>query len=168
MGAARAVSPNAHVALTRKHFPGTKPIAYAGAKAGGGIVHRFGLSDSILVFDQHRVFCADAARSIKRLAAENPERKTAVEADTPAQALRFVELGVDIIQCERFTVDALAAFCDAARRRNPRIVINAAGGINASNAGAYAQAGADVLVTSWPYFGAPFDVKMRFEAQTKR
>ena len=50
LDAARAVSPNAHVALTRKHFPGTKPIAYAGAKAGGGIVHRFGLSDSILDF----------------------------------------------------------------------------------------------------------------------
>ena len=83
LDAARAVSPGVQIALTRKHAPGTKPIAYAGLRAGGGIVHRFGLSDSILVFDQHRVFCEDFDRSLKRLQAESPERKVAVEAGGP-------------------------------------------------------------------------------------
>ena len=148
--AARTEAPSVHIALTRKHFPGTKPIAYAGLYAGGGIVHRFGLSDSILVFDQHRVFCADEARAIKRLMRQCPERKCAAEAGTPEEALRFVELGVDIIQCERFPVESLAGFVPVAKRLNPKLVINAAGGINESNAADYARAGADVLVTSWP------------------
>lgn len=164
LDAARAVSPGVQIALTRKHAPGTKPIAYAGLRAGGGVVHRFGLSDSILVFDQHRVFCEDFDRSLKRLQAESPERKVAVEAGGPEEALGFVRLGVDIVQCERFSPEALAAFCSEARRINPRLVINAAGGIHAGNAAQYAAAGADVLVTSWPYFAAPFDVKMRFSA----
>lgn len=161
--AARAAAPDVHVALTRKHFPGTKPVAYAGLYAGGGIVHRFGLSDSILVFDQHRAFCSDPAAAIRRLMAQCPERKVAVEAASPEEALRFVALGIDIIQCERFSPEALAAFVPEAKRLNSKLVINAAGGISASNAAQYARAGADVLVTSWPYYGAPFDVKMRFE-----
>ena len=43
--------------------------------------------------------------------------------------------------------------------------INAAGGINDSNAYEYAQTGADVLVTSWVYFGRPFDIKMKISSE---
>lgn len=39
-----------------------------------------------------------------------------------------------------------------------------AGGVNGENAAAYARAGADMLVTSWVYFGKPFDIKMKIEA----
>lgn len=42
----------------------------------------------------------------------------------------------------------------------PRPLVAAAGGINASNAGAYAAAGADLLVTSSPYYAPPRDVKV--------
>ena len=40
--------------------------------------------------------------------------------------------------------------------------INAAGGINGDNVGDYADTRCDVLVTSWPYFGRPADIKMSF------
>ena len=52
-----AAGSKAKVAVTRKHFPGTKTISLNAALLGGAIVHRAGLSESILVFDQHRVFC---------------------------------------------------------------------------------------------------------------
>ena len=52
--AARSVNPQAVVAGTRKHYPGGKRIALAGLLAGGGTVHRLGLSDSILVFAKIR------------------------------------------------------------------------------------------------------------------
>lgn len=162
LAAARAENPGAQVALTRKHFPGAKLVSYAGALAGGGIIHRFGLSDSILVFDQHRAFCDDPEAAVRRLIASAPERKVALESESPEEAMRFVRLGIDIIQCERFSPEALAAFAREAKAFNPRLVVNAAGGVNAENAAAYARAGADVLVTTWPYFGRPFDVKMRF------
>lgn len=48
--AARKVNPNVMVAVTRKHFPGTKKISLSAALAGGAIVHRAGLSESILIF----------------------------------------------------------------------------------------------------------------------
>lgn len=161
--AARAVSPKVQVAGTRKHWPGGKRIALAGLLAGGGIVHRFGLSDSILVFDQHRVFCDDFEAAFRALQARSPERKIAVEAGSPEEAMTFVRLGADIIQCERFSPEDFAAFADAARAESPNVRLSAAGGVNAKNAALYAEAGADILVTSAPYWGAPQDVKMRFE-----
>ena len=105
--AARSVNPQAVVAGTRKHYPGGKRIALAGLLAGGGTVHRLGLSDSILVFDQHRVFTDDFAGAFARLKAANPEKKTAVEASCEAQAREFIELGADIVQCERFAPETL-------------------------------------------------------------
>ena len=160
--AAKAENPHAQVALTRKHFPGTKPIVYAAVRAAGGIVHRYGLSDSVLVFDQHRVFCASPDAAVARLKESAPERKIAVEVDSIEEGLRYAAAGADIIQCERFAPETVAEFRRALREKHPNVVINVAGGVTAQNAAEYARAGADVLVTSWPYFGKPFDVKMRF------
>ena len=54
--AARVASPEAVVACTRKTAPGTRAFALAAIKAGGAIAHRAGLSETILVFPEHRVF----------------------------------------------------------------------------------------------------------------
>ena len=45
-----------------------------------------------------------------------------------------------------------------------RPIIAAAGGVNAANAAAYAEAGADVLVTSSPYLAKPKDVQVEIAA----
>ncbi|MCF0254071.1 MAG: ModD protein [Duodenibacillus sp.] len=162
--AARSANPRAQVAVTRKHFPGAKAISLSAALAGGAIVHRAGLSESILVFDQHRVFCDDVARRIAEARAREPEKKVAVEAATVAEAVDFARWGADIVQCERFGCEELAEAARRCKAVNPAVVINAAGGVNASNARDIAAAGADVLVTSWPYFGRPFDIKMQISA----
>ena len=44
------------------------------------------------------------------------------------------------------------------------ITILAAGGVNGDNAAAYAATGVDVLVTTWPYFGRPADIKVVMRA----
>ena len=48
------------------------------------------------------------------------------------------------------------------KAKHPHVVVNAAGGINGDNVGDYADTRCDVLVTSWPYFGRPADIKMSF------
>ena len=78
--AAHAVNPDCHVMVTHKHFPGTKTLSLAAALAGGAVVHRTGLSDSVLIFDQHRVFCRDVPVAIFHAKRAAPERKIAVEA----------------------------------------------------------------------------------------
>ncbi len=162
VAAARSANPRVHVSVTRKHFPGGKALSLKAALAGGASLHRLGLSDSILVFDQHRVFAGDFAELIPRMAAAFPEKKIAAEADSREEAARWLRAGADIVQCERFSPEELAAFVGEAKGFNPRVTIAAAGGINAANAAEYAATGADVLVTSWVYFGKPEDIKMKF------
>ena len=160
--AARAENPGIHVAVTRKHFPGAKALSLKAALAGGASLHRLGLSDSILAFDQHRVFTDDFTALIPRMAEAFPEKKIEAEADSPEEAMSYLRAGADMVQCERFAPEALSAFVKEAKSAFPKAVIAAAGGINADNAGEYAAAGVDILVTSWVYFGKPEDIKMKF------
>jgi molybdenum transport protein len=57
--AARAVAPGIAVACTRKNTPGTKTFAVAAVRAGGAVMHRLGLSETVLVFPEHRQFLGD-------------------------------------------------------------------------------------------------------------
>ncbi len=159
---AKSRSDRIQVAGTRKHFPGGKIISIVGLRAGGGIIHRAGLSDSILVFDQHRVLSDDPVQAVRRLMMMEPERKVCVEVDTPEDGMFWADQGVHVIQCERFSPEVLAAFVRKLKAVHPAVIINAAGGVNGENVAEYADAGCDVLVTSWPYFGKPADIKMQF------
>ena len=155
------VNPNIHICVTRKHFPGGKLLSLKAALAGGASPHRLGLSDSVLVFDQHRCFVDDFLKVLPRMREKLPEKLIAVEADTPAEGLAFARAGADIVQCERFAPDELAQFVKDARAENCRVKITIAGGVNADNAAEFAAAGIDAIVTSWPYFGKPQDIKMK-------
>ena len=167
--AARAVNPEVSVACTRKNFPGTRALGVRAIVAGGAAPHRLGLSDSILVFAEHRLFLSSdlpASDWIGRLRAAAPERKVAVEVTTADEALVFATAGADIIQLEKFTPDGVRAVAGRLRAVAPGAVLAAAGGIGIRNAAAYAEAGARVLVTSAPYHARPADVQVRFEAGT--
>jgi molybdenum transport protein len=162
---ARRASPRVEVSVTRKHFPGAKLLSLKAALAGGASIHRLGLSDSILVFDQHRVFTGGAkgfAAMVQNMSRRFPEKKIAAEAGSPEEAAMFAESGVDVVQCERFESRTLCELVPKLREINPNVKILAAGGVNADNAYEYAASGVDALVTSWPYFGKPEDIKMRF------
>ena len=56
LSTARLVNPDIIIATTRKTIPFTKKIAIKAVESGGGVAHRLGLSESILIFEYHRVF----------------------------------------------------------------------------------------------------------------
>jgi len=160
VSAARAGRPDTIVACTRKNVPGTKALSVAAIKAGGAIPHRLGLSETILVFPEHRLLCptADFAALARALRAVSPEKKLLVEVTSAADAMAAAGAGFDVIQAEKFAPDAIAQVVAAVRTLTPRPLVAATGGIHPDNAAAYARAGADVLVTSWPYTARPMDV----------
>lgn len=155
------------VACTRKAMPGTKALSAQAVRAGGGVMHRLGLSETLLVFAEHRLFLEEApALTIAWLRQTQPEKKIVVEVADVAEALLWAEAGADVLQLEKFAPAQVAA-CRAALPvhlppHSQRPLLAAAGGIKADNAAAYVAAGADLLVSSAPYTAPPRDVQVDF------
>ncbi|WP_341992442.1 ModD protein [Azorhizobium sp. AG788] len=158
--AARAVAPEIAVVTTRKTFPGAKAAMIAAIRAGGAEPHRLGLSETLLVFPEHLAFLDDAAAAVARLRRMAPEKKVVVEVASPTQAAAMLVVGPDILQCEKMSPNMIADVVDLAEAAGHGTLVAAAGGVNAGNAAAYADAGAHILVTSAPYWAAPADVKV--------
>ncbi|MGP3699719.1 ModD protein [Rhodobacter sp. NSM] len=157
VGAARAVESGVVVACTRKAVPGTRAMAFKAVAAGGATIHRAGLSDTVLVFPEHRAFAAGCLKGqLKRLRAACPEKSLVVEVTGHDEALQAAEWGADVVQLEKFAPEAVARVAEALA--GSAVTLAAAGGIHPSNAAAYAGAGAQVLVTSAPYHAKPADV----------
>lgn len=151
------------VACTRKTFPGTRALSVKAVLSGGGIMHRMGLSETMLLFPEHRVFLdVSTDDMVGRLRKYQPEKRLVVEVGSMQEALAMATSGADVLQLERFTPEAVKQ-CKVAlhtSRLHPTLAV--AGGVNASNAVAYADAGADILVSSAPYHAPPRDVEVRF------
>ncbi|MFG1358778.1 ModD protein [Xanthobacter pseudotagetidis] len=158
--AARAVDPDVAVVTTRKTFPGTKRMMIAAIKAGGALPHRLGLSETLLVFPEHRAFLADPAAAVAALGLAVPEKKVVVEVASLEEARAALAAMPDVLQCEKMTPDDIRAVCALVAGAGQPTVVAAAGGVNAANAADYVSAGARVLVTSAPYWAKPADVKV--------
>lgn len=151
------------VACTRKAFPGTRALASKAVRSGGATLHRLGLSESLLVFPEHRAFFAppDLPHAvIERVRQRERERRLVVEVTSLEQALTFARAGAEALQLEHFSPAALAACRAELTASGLRPLLLAAGGVTAQNAAAYVAAGADVLVSSAPYQAPPANVKV--------
>jgi molybdenum transport protein len=162
VASARRVDPRAMVAGTRKNTPGTRRLTSKAFRAGGAVMHRLGLSETLLVFAEHRLFVGREAPSetVARLRRQCPEKHVVVEVSTHAEALAWADC--DVLQLEKFTPDGVAEVVAALAAAGSTALVAAAGGIHAGSAEDYVRAGARLLVTSAPHFAKPRDVQVRF------
>lgn len=166
--AVHAVNPECEVLTTRKSMPGAKDLLTCAVMAGGAFPHRLGLSETVLVFEQHLAFFGGFNRFVEempRIKARCVEKKLFVEADAQ-RALALARAssdghGVDGIQLDKVPVSELAELVRRIREIDPRITIIAAGAINPQNAGAYAACGVDGLATTAPFTAKPVDMSVR-------
>lgn len=154
------------LACTRKNFPGTRAIAAKAVRAGGAVMHRLGLSETLLVFPEHRAFVAPERlpAALQALRAAQPEKRVVAEVASADEALALARAGVELLQLERFAPAALQALRERLRAEGLTSKLAPAGGVTLANALDYARAGADLLVSSAPYFAPPMDVKVGVEA----
>lgn len=150
------------LACTGKNFPGTRALAVKAVHSGGGVMHRLGLSDSLMLSPEHLVF-VDAARddAVGKLRRAQPERPLVAQVTNLQEALAMAESGADILQLEHFRPESVRQ-CKIALHTSHLHPVLAVGGVDAANAVAFADAGADVLVSSAPYHAPPRDVEVRF------
>jgi len=152
------------LACTRKTLPGSRALARRAVTAGGAVMHRLGLSESLLVFPEHRLYLP-ADQQAQRLAAlrqAQPEKRLVVEVGDAAEALAMARAGAEVLQLERFTPAQLTALRETLQAAGLQPLLAPAGGVTAANAVAYAHAGADFLVSSAPYHAPPADVQVVF------
>ncbi len=164
--AAKSENISVNIAATRKNMPGTKRMALKAIMAGGAYPHRIGLSETILIFDEHIKLIGGLDKLIEKMPEirlSSLEKKVAVEAHTYEDGIRIVNAGVDIIQLDKFKAVDLKKFVSEAKYINPKLVIVAAGNIRQDNAKEYGATGVDILATSALYFGKPADIKAVIE-----
>lgn len=166
LAAARRGDPAASLACTRKHAPGTKGWAVKAILAGGASPHRLGISDTLLVFAEHRAFlgATSPAEAVRRLKSHWPERQVVVEVCAPNEAALWMDAGADVIQLEKCPPDVVARVVARAATLPRPPLVAAAGGVTAANAENHARAGARLLVSSAPYYAPPRDVAVAITA----
>ena len=163
--AVHAVAPGCEVLTTRKSMPGVKDLVTSAILAGGAFPHRLGLSETILVFDNHIAFLGGFEAFLEKLPAIRRkciEKKLFVEADAE-QAIALAQAGVDGIQFDKLSPEELREAVPRIRAIDPRVTLVAAGGINPSNAAEYAATGVDGIVTTSLFTAKPLDMSVRME-----
>lgn len=160
----RTRHPSGHIACTRKTIPGTKLLATQAVLAAGGLIHRSGCGESILLFANHRRFMRDEQdwfAMINRLRQAAPEKKIVVEVETSDEAMSALVAEPDVLQLEKFTPEQAEDIADRALQVAPDCKLALAGGITLTTLERYLECGITLFITSAPYYARPADIKVR-------
>lgn len=147
---------------TRKNMPFAKKLLLKALICGGGIPHRLGLSDSILIFKEHIKACENFAESFKNLKNTFKEHRIIMEVESQEEELLGAKLGVDVLQCERFAPNELQMLVQGLRVDFPYLRFSATGGITKENVREFAQSGVDMVVSTSMYRAKICDIKVEF------
>jgi nicotinate-nucleotide pyrophosphorylase (carboxylating) len=133
----------ARITDTRKTTPGLRALEKYAVRCGGGVNHRFGLDDAILIKDNHVAACGGAARALQRAQAHAGHlTKVEIEVDSLAQLDAVLPLRPDVIMLDNFPLEALR---EAVRRTAGAVTLEASGGVGLETVRAIAEAGVDVI-----------------------
>jgi nicotinate-nucleotide pyrophosphorylase (carboxylating) len=141
-----AENPRVQILDTRKTTPGLRALEKAAVVAGGGVNHRFGLYDMVLVKDNHLI--ADSglsafAETVRRLRKERPGVRIEVEVDHLEQVRAFLEIDeVDVILLDNMKRTEMR---EAVALRKNKVKFEASGGITLKNIRQIAATGVDYI-----------------------
>jgi len=153
----------ARICCTRKTMPGLRALQKYAVRVGGGMNHRFGLDDGVLIKDNHvavaggiRPAILAARRGVGHLV------KIEVEVDTLDQLEEALATGVDAVLLDNMTPEQLAT---AVRLIDGRAIAEASGRITPQTAPAIAASGVDLISAGWlTHSASVLDIGLDWEA----
>jgi nicotinate-nucleotide pyrophosphorylase (carboxylating) len=131
---------------TRKTTPGLRMLEKHAVACGGGLNHRLGLDNGVMIKDNHIAVCGSIAKAVERARRQLPVlTKLEVECDRLEQVAEALAAGVDVIMLDNMSLEAMS---EAVRMVGGRTKVEASGGINLSTIGAISKTGVDYISTS--------------------
>ena len=158
----RVAGTRAHIIDTRKTTPGLRAFEKYAVRAGGGMNHRVGLFDAILIKDNHIVAAGGVAAAIEAARARAGHMvKIEVEVDTFDQLDEVLKHEVDAVLLDNMTPDQLR---EAVHRVAGRAITEASGGVTLDTVRAIADSGVDLISSGALTHSAPvLDLGLDFE-----
>lgn len=163
---ARAIAhTQTRICCTRKTTPGLRALEKYAVRAGGGVNHRFGLDDAVLIKDNHIAMAGGIAAAVGRARAQVGHMvKIEVEVDTLEQLEEALAAGVELVLLDNMGPAKLA---EAVKLVAGRAVTEASGRITAETAPAIAEAGVDLMSSgAITHSAKTLDLGLDFEALT--
>ena len=163
-GIAQAIrGTRARVTCTRKTMPGLRAVQKYAVRVGGGVNHRFGLDDGVLIKDNHIAAAGDIGLAVARArAAIGHMVKVEVEVDTLAQLDEALAAGVDAVLLDNMSPDQLR---EAVAMVDGRAITEASGRITPETAAEVAASGVDLISVGWiTHSAAVLDIGLDYRA----
>ena len=131
---------------TRKTTPGLRMLEKHAVTCGGGLNHRLGLDNGVMIKDNHIAVCGGIAKAVQRARRQLPVlTKLEVECDRVAQVKEALDAGVDVIMLDNMSIEDMTR---AVEMVGGRVLLEASGGISLASIGAVAKTGVDYISTS--------------------
>lgn len=149
---------------TRKTTPNFRYFEKLAVKIGGGVNHRFGLYDMIMLKDNHIDYCGGIVNAIQSADTYRKKHQMLVPIEVETRNLNEVQIAletglVDRIMLDNFTVEACR---EAVLWVNRRLPLEASGGINEDTIVDYAETGVDfVSIGSLTYSYKSLDLSLK-------
>jgi nicotinate-nucleotide pyrophosphorylase (carboxylating) len=148
---------------TRKTTPGLRLLEKYATTVGGGVNHRMGLDDAVMIKDNHIAAAGGITTAIDGIRQAMPYPLTIeVETESLEQVKEAIDCQADIIMLDNMPPDLMLQAVAIVRAANPRIKIEASGNITLTTIREVAETGVDYISTSAPITRSPWlDLSMR-------
>jgi nicotinate-nucleotide pyrophosphorylase (carboxylating) len=156
----------ARILDTRKTTPGLRSLEKLAVQLGGGQNHRFGLSDGVLIKDNHIKAAGGIAQAVTAARRIAPHLlKIEVECETLSEVEEALAAGTDVVLLDNMSIDMMRSAVALIRQREPSVLIEASGriGTKAERLIAVARTGVDFISLGALTHSAPnFDISLEF------
>lgn len=152
---------SARIADTRKTMPGMRALDKYAVRMGGGMNHRFGLHDAVMIKDNHIAAVGSITRAVEAVRARVGHTVTVeVEVETLRQLEELLETDTDIVLLDNMSPMELA---EAVRMVDGRMTTEASGGVTLETVREIAETGVNVISVGWITHSAPqLDIGLDF------
>mgnify|MGYP003974509771 FL=1 len=152
----------AKIVSTRKTTPNLRVLEKNAVKDGGGVNHRFGLYDGILIKDNHIAASGSIKETILKAKKNSGHMvKVEIEVDNILQFKEALITNVDAILLDNFSLNDLKK---AVGLNKNNIILEASGKINEKNISGIAKTGIDLISSGWITHSSPaLDIGLDFE-----